>query len=241
MSALMLKIVACAAMLIDHIGFQYGNMLCRAIGRIAFPIFVYLLCNGFHHTSNKGRYALRLAIFAILSQVPFSLFCYGVLWQSHGNVMFTLLMAFLCLWSAEELRCRRGLRWLAFVPSLAVCALYHFGLLSSDYGAKGILLALVFYCFDGNRILTALGMLFAVFYTFFLSLAKNLWFFVLKQDTLPLQMSQWEMYQFFSLLALIFIFSYNGRKGRGSGKLLQYFFYLFYPLHQLALWLIRYK
>ena len=243
MSALVLKIIACVAMLIDHIGFQYGIMAFRAIGRIAFPIFVYLLCNGYKHTSNRRRYALRLAVFAILSQIPFSLFCYGVYFQNHGNVMFTLLMAFLCIWSADELWNNPKLRWIFLLPTVIVFFAYHLGWMSSDYGAKGILLALVFYFFDGRsfskRVLTAIGMLIAVYYKFILALAGGLAQYAFTMNFVMPQLSQWERYQAFSLLALIFIFGYNGKKGKYSGKILQYGFYAFYPLHQLVLWLIR--
>ena len=243
MSVLILKLIACLSMLIDHIGYQYGILAFRFVGRIAFPIFVYLISNGYRHTSNKTRYALRLAIFAILSQVPFSLFCYGVLWQNHGNVMFTLLLALLCIWSAEELRASRALRWFAFVPSLMVCALYHFGYMSSDYGATGILMVLVFYYFDGKsfcrRVAVVLGMFIAVFYDTLLLLIKSSVHFALGRGFQEVTISQWELIQAFSLLSLIFIFCYNGKKGNGSTKLLQYSFYAFYPLHQLVLWFIH--
>lgn len=244
MSTIALKLIACVTMLIDHLGFQYGIMSFRAIGRIAFPIFVYLICNGYRHTSNKGRYALRLAIFAVISQVPFSLFCYGILWQEHGNVMFTLLMALLCIWSAEELGALRKLRVVAFFPAIAVCALYHWKIMSSDYGTTGILMALVFFYLDGKtlgrRLAVVLGMSAVVFYDYLLSLLIGLAKLVLESGFSVMNLSKWDLYQAFSLLALIFIFSYNGKKGMGSGKLLQYSFYLFYPLHQLVLWIIRY-
>lgn len=248
MSALMLRIVAIIAMLIDHIGYQYNIMAMRAIGRIAFPIFVYLLCNGYRHTSSRSRYAIRLGIFALISQIPYSLFGSGILWDSYGNVMVTLLMSLLCIWSAEELRMSNVTRWLALFPSLAVCIIYHFGIIGSDYGARGILMALVFYYFDGstlkNRLLVLCGMLAAEFYPFILAVIKQIVFWLCGDCFAFPSISQWELYQMFALLSLIFIFTYNGEKGKyPNGKLpakiLQYGFYLFYPVHQLALWLIR--
>ena len=65
MSALVLRCIACIAMLFDHIGFQYNILPFRIVGRIAFPIFVYLICNGYRHTSDRGKYALRLGFFAL--------------------------------------------------------------------------------------------------------------------------------------------------------------------------------
>lgn len=248
MSVLALRIIACVAMLIDHIGYQYNIMAFRLIGRIAFPIFVYLLCNGYRYTSNRGWYALRLGLFALLSQIPFSLFCYGRLWDGNGNVMFTLLASLLCIWSAEELRAKRGLRLLAFAPTVLVCLMYLLGIVHSDYGARGILMALVFFYCDGkklvNRVLMVLGMFVAVYHSYFLSMAKRLLLFALGSGLHLPQVNRWDAYQAFSLLALIFIFCYNGKKGTyPQGKLpagiLQYGFYAFYPVHQLVLWLIR--
>ena len=248
MSALTLRIIACLAMLVDHIGYINGNIYFRIIGRIAFPIFVYLITNGFRHTSSRIRYALRLALFALLSQVPFSLFSRGIVDFSHGNVMFTLLLGLLCIWSVDFLCKKKYLRWIALLPTLFVCGIYYFGIISSDYGIRGILLTVVFYLFDGKsipkRILMIVGALFSVFFYYALSLGVAVlkWGF---GSTLVLpSMTQWEFLQIYSLGALIFIFMYNGRKGtyprgRKTAKLLQYGFYAFYPVHQIILWLIR--
>lgn len=248
MSALMLRVIACVAMLIDHIGYQYGIMLFRAIGRIAFPIFMYLICNGYKYTSNKTRYAIRLGLFALISQIPFSLFCYNSLAYPNGNVMFTLFFALICVWSADVMRGRPVLRWFSLLPTVFIILLYHFDVLCSDYGARGILLALVFYFFDGKsircRIFTTLGMTFTLCYGFLLSCAKQLVLLLLGRGAVLPQMGTWDLYQFFALAALLFIFAYNGQKGTYpksmlAGKALQYGFYAFYPVHQVLLFLIR--
>ena len=248
MSALMLRMIACVAMLIDHIGFQYNIMVFRAIGRIAFPIFVYLICNGYHHTSSRLRYSLRLLLFAALSQIPFSLFCYGVLWQDHGNVFFTLLMALLSIWAGDELKRHKALRWAALVPALVVCISYHLGFMDSDYGARGILLALVFYYFDGksikNRLAMLIGMLLSTYYVYVLRLGYYTFLGLMGRGFRLPWLNQWDLYQLFSLGALLLIFCYNGKKGNYPGgklpaKALQLGFYLFYPVHQLVLWIIR--
>jgi len=243
MSALALRVIACLTMLIDHIGYCTNNEICRIIGRIAFPIFVFLIVNGFRHTSNKGKYALRLTIFALISQIPFSLFSYHRWDVMNGNVMFTLLLGLLCVWSADELRKNQILRWFCWLPAAMVCILYHFGVLQSDYGARGILLALVFYFLDKPtwpyRILTVGGVLISTHYEYLLSLALRL---VRGNFTLP-WMSHWSALQTFGLFALVCIFLYNGKKGKYPqnpilSKVLQYGFYGFYPLHMLLLWLI---
>lgn len=248
MSALMLRLIACVTMLIDHIGYLTGNQVCRIVGRIAFPIFAFLICNGFRHTSNRGRYALRLGIFALISQVPFSLFCYGVIRFSHWNVLFTLLLSLLCIWAADELRQRPRFRWTALLPTIFVCGMYFFGVISSDYSERGILTALVFYFFDGkkwwHRTMTVVGVLITAFYDYIFAWGVAVAKAVLGRGLAMPQLGQWQLLQIFSLGALLFIFLYNGKKGNYPknpvcAKLLQYGFYAFYPVHMLILWLIR--
>lgn len=249
MSALTLRIIACAAMLLDHIGYITSDTFLRIIGRIAFPIFVYLIYNGFTHTSSRFRYALRLAIFALISQIPFSLFVYGTPRFFPWNVMVTLLLGLLSIWSLDILLKKPVFRWFALFPTLIICGLYYTGILSSDYGIRGILFTVVFYCFDGKslpkRVLTTLGMLVSVFYTYILGWGIALLKWVLGNGIIVPSMTRWQFLQIFSLGALIFIFMYNGKKGkypcgRIVSKLVQYGFYAFYPLHQLILWMFRF-
>lgn len=244
MSVLALKVIACVAMLIDHIGYWLNYMPFRIVGRIAFPIFLYLVCNGYRHTSNRFHYALRLFAFALISQIPFSLFCYNILWTGNGNVMFTLLIALLCVWSCDMMMQHRVLRWFSLLPSIVVFFLYHYGVLASDYGARAIVMAMVFFLFDGkaliNRLLVVVGYIFALFYPQILSWVLH----ILTGDfSFVPGISQWNLTQIWSTAALPIIFAYNGKKGAMSGnaansKVVQYGFYVFYPLHQLILWMV---
>lgn len=234
-----LKLIAVITMIIDHIGAvilsrmlisvnaaaQYDRLslfyqIARNIGRTAFPLYCFLLVEGFLHTRAKGRYAVRLLIFAALSEIPFDLALFGKVTFAGQNVLFSLLIGLLMMWGmqiAEEklvtpLSVRnkyygmigRGIGWGAIIllySSLAV-------LLAVDYGYHGIVLIAIFYILRHSRGVSAL-----VGYLSF----------------------SWEAY---CLPAFILMLFYNGKRGKrfkGGGK---YIFYLIYPVHLLLLYLI---
>ena len=158
-----LKWIALFTMLIDHIGavllecgvlqaysqnlptslsyetsyfiFQ-ADLIIRQIGRISFPIFCFLLVEGFHHTSNRKKYALRLFFFALLSEIPFDLALQGTFLEfGYQNVLFTLLFGFLTLWAMEKAKeIHPGLSFVFAGLGLLVGYFFH-----SDYDWKGIL------------------------------------------------------------------------------------------------------
>lgn len=284
MSALTLRIIACVCMLLDHIGYCFGSRYpflapLRWIGRIAFPLYVFLIVNGFKHTSDRPRYALRLLIFAVISQVPFAVLFhrrefFGVLrslsdisflLRSGGkallgvlndfgtlSVFVTLLLALLVVWATDAMRRRRFTKYLCFLPTLAMYCVFYFGLVKSDYGARGVLLALTFYLIDirrcstaGGRIaalfLTAVGMIVSIYHQYLISFGFLLLRTLQGRPYAIDPPGGWQLTQLFSLLALVPIFFYNGKKGRlpasrGGAKTVQLGFYLFYPVHILALY-----
>lgn len=125
------------------LAYQTDRVL-RQIGRIAFPIFCFLLVEGFFHTSNRKKYALRLFLFALVSEIPFDLCFRGtVLEFSYQNVMFTLLLGLLTIWGMEKIRQTHPT--LCLIPAfLGLLAGYLF---HADYNWKGIVLILVLYLF----------------------------------------------------------------------------------------------
>lgn len=127
-----LKLIALAAMLIDHIGavliehqfdsvsnnitdwtpdmlrlFAFDGLL-RLIGRFGFPLFAFLIVEGYLHTRNVKKYALNMVIFAILSEVPFDLATKKMfIFSNYQNVFFTLLFGLVCIWLIDELAYKR--------------------------------------------------------------------------------------------------------------------------------------
>lgn len=192
-----LKLIAIATMLIDHIGAVIfpGEMALRYIGRIAFPIFTFLLAEGFVHTKNEKKYLLRLIIFALISEIPFDLAFYGKpVEPSHQNVFFTLFIGLLML---SLLRYFEGKPLLRIVMVI-VCALAAFAM-HTDYDYKGILLILVFFVFRGQPIRRVIGFAAIVLLLF-------------------------EPIEYFALIAYAPILLYSGERGP-SLKYLFYIFY----------------
>ena len=169
-----LKVIAIITMFIDHASkrllttnpaytrtlFKVGSnsinglFIFETIGRLAFPIFCFLLVEGFVYTRNRRRYALNLLVFAFISEIPFDLSrSLTPLDPTYQNVFFTLLISFLGMWALESLGDRRMLQ--------AVCviglALVSMGLLC-DYGPRGYALVLILYLLRSNALgKTALG------------------------------------------------------------------------------------
>ncbi|KAA9300482.1 MULTISPECIES: TraX family protein [Aerococcus] len=164
-----LKLYAMLAMFIDHaavvfiepqlllptglsstiLGLLY--LFLRAIGRIAFPIFCFLLIEGFVHTRSVKAYAGRLTLLAFLSELPFDLaLSRQVLDWSHQNVFFTLVAALLALVAIDQDR----LPWFKILGPLALMLIAQLG--QFDYGYFGVALVVLLYLSRHNRFYQAL-------------------------------------------------------------------------------------
>lgn len=216
-----LKVIAGVAMLLDHIGAVLtGNMLLRVIGRLAFPIYCFLLSEGVRHTKNPKKYALRLAVGALLSEIPFDLLFFGGITLSHSSVMVTLLLGFLYVGTSKQTE-KTVWKVLLAIPFWLLAEL-----LGADYGGLGVaLIALFYYTREEPR-----GRLIRTF-----GLAALCWLIsgariYIGMLRIPVQM--------FGILAMIPIGLYSGKKGRPI-RAVQWGFYLFYPVHLTALLLIE--
>ena len=230
-----LKIIAMILMLIDHLWATIipGNQWMTNIGRLAFPIFAFLVVEGFTHTSNLKKYAKRLLFFGIISEIPFNLIYTGsFIFPFHQNVMFTLLLGLLCINEIDKIKNNKNCKNIV-IGTLKIVGLLLIGIIGFvDYGITGILTIIAFYIFRNFKFawigqLISLMLLYIVFFKG-QSVIINLFGF---EYFLPLQG--------LGVLALIPIWLYNGDKGK-KNKLIQYSFYAFYPVHMLVIYLIYY-
>ena len=167
-----LKILAVVTMLIDHLAYflWYDNpefqtvffslrgrevtiwALLRMIGRLAFPLFAFLLVEGFQHTHDRKKYGLNLFIFALISEIPWNLVHSGTLFYPRQNVMFTLLLGYLGLCALEYFR-EDKLRM-----TLSVLGLFVVGFFArADYGYLGYAFILLLYALRGNEVVRAIA------------------------------------------------------------------------------------
>ncbi len=216
MSTFYLKLIAIITMLIDHTTVvlipvdSELHLIGRIIGRLAFPIFAFLLVEGFYHTKNIKKYLIRLGIFALVSEIPFDLAFYNNFFDfKHQNIFFTLFLGLCTVWllSLVEVKFKNKLVYINILNALITIAFsFIAAVLRTDYGFMGILIIVAFYLFRGSKIMLALALV----------------------------VISGSIIQGFSVLSMIPIWFYNGKKG----KSLKYFFYAFYPAHILALYLI---
>lgn len=208
-----LKMIAVITMVIDHIGYVFlpANTtyydIARAIGRISFPIFCFLIIEGFFHTRSHVNYLIRLVIFALLSEIPFDLAFHRTLfyWDSQ-NVFITLALGLVAIFCMEEMNNRR----VYVIPLILVLVAAFF--FRCDYGIGGVLLICMFYVTrhnSGIRILLT-GLILYLFYN-------------------PTEL--------YGMIALIPIMCYNGKRGPKTKMVFYWFYpvhlLILYGLHML--------
>ena len=223
MTSFVLRCIALATMIVDHAGFMFFPQIgeTRIVGRIAFPLFCFLLVQGFRHTRSLPKYALRLALFALLSEGIYNLVFSGkfTVLSAH-NVFYSLLLALgaLAAWKHFLPKWPLG----ALLGLLAACALAV--ALKTDYGFFGVLLCLCFYLAGESKPNLALA------------LVASLGLFTLYRFHVRAASAAWIWTQWYCLASLPMVLLYNGKPGFRGGK---WAFYALYPAHLLVLWLIK--
>ena len=230
-----LHIIAMAFMLMDHLWATLlpGQEWLTCLGRIAFPIFSFLIVEGYFHTHDFKKYLLRLLIFALISEIPFNLMCGGTFFYPiHQNVIWTFLLGLLGIHLMETVHKKYNV-WIYTLVCILVCmaGLIIGTLCMVDYYGPGVLMVFVFYFFHGKKWWCLLGQILSLYWINVVLLGGLIY-------TINLFGIDIEFYQQgLALLALIPIWLYSGEKGLHS-KFFQYFCYSFYPGHMIILVLI---
>lgn len=249
----MLKLAAVFTMLLDHIAAgilsyclyhvplndtvwemlhkMYSDL--RVIGRIAFPLFCFLLIHGFMHTHSRLKYAGNLLLFALLSELPFDLLFYDGIDLAHQNVFWTLLIGLLTIWALEAVNqadIRMILKYAASLPVIAA-GMKMSMVLNTDYAWTGVLLILGLYLFREKRGLQC-TIPFVVFFIARVLRNVELGYYAFgTQVILNTLRLYWSI-----VISAFMIWRCNGKRYLRRDK---YFFYAFYPVHIAILYLIK--
>lgn len=212
MTSFALKLLAIVFMVVDHLGYYFFPDIqeFRIIGRLSFPLFAWMIANGFIHTHNPKSYLTRLVLFAFISQIPYNLVNSGGL---ELNIFFTLATGLFCLIyiKAHKFRAIPIVFILAFLAEK----------LEFNYGAYGVFTIIIFYLFYSRPLLAALTLIFntMIFYVF------------VRYPNVPVS----HALQFFAPVSVIFIYFCNEKQGPRY----KYLFYIFYPLHLFIIYLVK--
>ena len=232
LSANQIKWIAVAAMAIDHAAWVFVPTYSALgqgmplFGRITAPVMCFFLSEGYAHTRSKGRYALRLALFALISQAPFvffetgkfqffpdSLFAGGDPSESL-NVIYTLFLSLLAIWAWDSIR-SGTLRALAI---LALCILA----IPGDWTFCDVIFSVLFWIYRGNLRLQMKW--------FAVSAACVVILFSAESALAGQPFGQ--LFQAGLFLCIPLLLCYNGKRGGGTGS--KWAFYVFYPAHLAA-------
>lgn len=228
LSANALKIIALVSMTIDHTGLLLmdNNKLMRNFGRLAFPIFAYMIAEGCRYTKNKRKYFLRIFVLGLLCQTVY----YIAEKNTDQGILMTfsvsILLSYAVLWAQNKIRessedtghINKILPWLLAAALILLAAVISGEIrllpggryLSFDYGFYGMLLpVLIVFGRDEKQklLLAAAGMILTA-----ISMGG---------------------FQWYSLAALIPLACYNGQRGKWNMK---YLFYIYYPLHMVVIY-----
>lgn len=202
----------------------------RAVGRISFVLFAYLIVEGFVHTGSRARYLIRLLLFALLSEIPFDLAFSGraVDWSGQ-NIYWTLFLGvlMLTLWESLE-RCPGVWRQIARFAVLVLSCVVAFQF-AMDYRFMGILLIFVLYRTRGLPLV--IQFLSAGFVMYFCTWGANCIRYV--ESYTAVYLLRFSLREMYGLFAFALIPLYNGERGR---QLPKPFYYGFYPVHLLILY-----
>lgn len=235
-TSFILHLLAMTLMLFDHL--WACSILPQDIfswlGRIAYPIFAFMVVEGYFHTSSYKKYIKRMFLWALIAEIPFNLmYSSSFIYPFHQNVLWTFLLGLLAIGLIEKIRTKKKPLLTCFVFLAIAVLTYLLGfMLFVDYFGYGILMIFVFYLFRSKKWWCYIAQALCLFYINW-EMISGL--------SVPLEFFGHEIYfvqQGIACLALLPIWLYNGKQGPHN-KMIQYSFYAFYPAHMLLLYLLR--
>ncbi len=229
-----LKLLAMITMLVDHVGYgiyyrfyELDNIYTamRLIGRMAFPLYCFLLVEGFFHTSDFRKYGIRLLILATISEFPFDVAVnLHPSFFDYNNVIFTLLIGLLTIGAIDYIK-NDNISWLdsTALQTFAIIGVYALGCLFSfvmhtDYGYTGVTVIV------------------AMYYLYGTDMSHRLLSFGTGVVILVIGCGLRELAAFAMVLPVVF---YEGNRG-SSNKILRHCFNLFYPVHLAVIAIVVY-
>ncbi|SFL10472.1 TraX protein [Lachnospiraceae bacterium KH1T2] len=208
MSTFSLKMLAVITMAIDHAGMCLFPQLrwMRLVGRLAFPIYCFLIVEGVHNTRDEKKYLGRMIAFAIISEIPFDLaISHRMFYPGYQNVFFTLALGLGMVIALRKYRNDLYLQIISVITALGMAEA-----LKTDYSWRGVLLILLFYLGRNAELVRNVGLMEMFFKV--MSISER-----------------------FASFALIPISLYNGKKGPGL-KYFFYLFYPVHLLVIYFIW-----
>ncbi len=207
--------------------FNFAILVMRTVGRISFPIFCFLIVQGFMHTKSLTGYIIRLAVFAIISEIPFNITVAGSMFSlKYQNVFFTLLLGLVAVCAYKYLNVPTILK-IILVVFIAVFAT----IINADYGFFGVITIFLFYVLATNKYYVQLMAVWLLCGSYFVNVA------IMYFGGLSLMQSaqinaDTGILQGVCAVSLLLIANYSGKKGHHLPK---YLFYVFYPVHLLLI------
>jgi hypothetical protein len=228
LSGNILKIVACISMLLDHIGFIFfpQYIIFRVLGRIAFPIFAFMIAEGCFYTKNKLKRLLVMSSFALIMQIGLYMFTGMTDFNIFIHFSLSIIVIYLIDYIEEKIKNKQLI--FAIITTLATLLLLaylywfseNYNYLYSNYGIFAIIMPVVLYVI--KKYLPNINHIVCV------PVICIFMYLMLLKIKFP--------YQLYGMMSCLFIILYNGKKGKLN---LKYLFYIFYPLHFIILYGIQ--
>ena len=234
-TSFMLHMMAMGFMFLDHLWATVipGNQWLTDVGRLAFPLFAFMLVEGYFQTRDLKKYVTRLFILALVSQIPFNLITAGrIINPFEQNVIWTFLIGILLIHLNEKAKEKKK-TWLHIIVAIVTIGLgFILGSLAmADYYYAGVYIILVFYFFRGKKWWNYVGQV--VFLTYiYLVLMQGL-----SYEVNLFGSTYYLAHQGLGIFAQIPIWLYRGKQGPYN-KGIKFLYYSFYPVHMLILSLI---